>query len=137
MSEPGTLDSQHIIRVTADGMLLAYIVRATFQPAATAFVTESDLKQQVGFVVYPTGSTIPPHVHKPVERHLVGTSEVLVVRSGACEVDIYSPERRLVETYRLPGRRRGGAGGWRPWLPHAGRYGPAGDQAGAVYGPGR
>jgi len=56
---------------------------------------------QVGYVVYPAGGEIPRHAHLPVERHLVGSTEVLVIQQGRCEVDVYSEERRLVATREL------------------------------------
>ena len=37
----------------------------------------------------------------PVERHLDKTCEVLVVRSGSCEIDLYDQQRRLVTTETL------------------------------------
>jgi mannose-6-phosphate isomerase-like protein (cupin superfamily) len=90
-----------VIRVVGNGRLLAYIIRSSFQPDATSFLTEPELNQQVGFVVYPSGAEIARHVHKPIERQIVGTSEVLVLRSGRCEVDFYTDERDLVATHEL------------------------------------
>jgi len=80
---------------------LAYVIRAWMNPHETTFVTPPEFKQQVGFVVYPKGGEIPCHVHRPLERHLVGTSEVLVVKSGRCEVDIYGDDQTLVVTLEL------------------------------------
>ena len=80
---------------------LAYIIRASFLPERTTFLTPPEYKQQVGYVVYPAGGVIARHVHKPLERHLVGTSEVLIVRRGCCEVDIYNDAREVVATREL------------------------------------
>jgi len=89
---------EHIVH---EGQPLAYIIRAELHPQATTFLTESSFKQQVGFVVYPKGGEITRHVHRPLERHLTGTSEVLVVRTGRCEIDVYSDARVLVATREL------------------------------------
>ena len=80
---------------------LAYIIRASFSPDETTFVTPPEFKQQVGFVVYPQNGEIARHVHLPLERHLVGTSEVIVVRSGRCLLDVYGDDRELVATREL------------------------------------
>jgi hypothetical protein len=80
---------------------LAYIIRAQLEPDATTFLTPPEFKQQVGFVVYPAGSEIARHVHRPLERHLVGTSEVLIIRKGRCEIDVYTDDRELVATREL------------------------------------
>lgn len=73
-------------------------------PEKTTFLTPPEFNAQVGFIVYPADGEIVRHVHLPLERHIVGTSEVLVVRKGRCKVDIYNDERQLVVTREL---RRG------------------------------
>jgi quercetin dioxygenase-like cupin family protein len=80
---------------------LAYIIRSEMNPTETTFLTPPEFKQQVGYVVYPAGGKIQRHVHRSLERHLVGTSEVLIVRQGRCEIDIYNNERELVATRQL------------------------------------
>jgi hypothetical protein len=80
---------------------LAYIFKANFLPERTTFLTPPEYKQQVGYIVYPAGAEIPRHVHRALERRLVGTSEVLVVRKGCCEVDIHNDDRQLVATREL------------------------------------
>lgn len=82
--------------VTAEGVLLACIVRAAHDPARTHFVTPPELPQQLGFIVYPAGSSIPRHAHRPIRRELVGTPEVLVVRRGSCTVEVFDGRRRRV-----------------------------------------
>ncbi|MBN1890310.1 MAG: hypothetical protein JW850_20115 [Thermoflexales bacterium] len=94
-------DQELIERIYWRDQLLAYIIRADFLPAKTTFVTPPEFKQQVGFVVYPKDGEIVRHVHLPLERHLVGTSEVLVIRRGRCEIDIYNDERELVASREL------------------------------------
>ena len=83
------------------GRPLAYIIRAGLAPPGTTFFTPPEFKQQVGFVVYPEGGEIAPHVHLPLERHLVGTSEVIVVRSGRCALDVYDDDHTLIATREL------------------------------------
>ena len=92
---------EHVENIVWDGKTLAYIIRAEISPEKTTFLTPTEFKQQVGFVVYPAGGEIKRHVHRPLERHLIGTSEVLLVRRGLCEVDIYNNDRQLVVTETL------------------------------------
>jgi uncharacterized protein with PhoU and TrkA domain len=91
----------HVEQITVAGRPLAYIIRAELAPQATTFLTPSEFKQQVGFVVYPKGGEVARHTHLPLERHLVGTSEVIVMRSGRCELDIYDDDHTLVATREL------------------------------------
>ena len=80
---------------------LALVIRADHEPDATTFVSRPEFNFQLGFVVYPAGGEIARHDHKPLERHIVGTCEVLVVRRGRCEIDVYDAARRLVATREL------------------------------------
>jgi uncharacterized protein with PhoU and TrkA domain len=92
---------EHVEQIASGSKVLAYIIRSEINPDKTTFLTPSDLKQQVGFIVYPAGGVIKRHVHRPLERHLIGTSEVLIVRRGHCEIDIYDDERKLVASRQL------------------------------------
>ena len=93
--------TEQVEHITWKGKPLAYIIKAEMNPQETTFLTPPTFKQQVGFVVYPAGGEIQRHDHRPLERHLVGTSEVLVVQRGRCEIDIYNDERNLVATREL------------------------------------
>lgn len=101
-SDTGVQDSNDLVEAICWGdNCLAYIIRARFLPDKTTFLTPPEYKQQVGYIVYPAGGEIERHVHRPLERHLEGTSEVLVVRRGRCEIDVYNDERQLVATREL------------------------------------
>jgi len=84
-----------------NGQPLVYIIRAQLLPDKTTFLTPPEFKQQVGFIVYPSGGEVARHLHRQLVRHLVGTSEVLVVQKGCCLIDIYNDERDLVTTREL------------------------------------
>jgi len=92
---------EHVEHIAWNGKLLAYIIRASLDPLQTTFFTPPEFNHQLGFVVYPAGGSIAPHEHRPIERHINGTSEVLIVRKGRCEVDLYTEEHVLAETRDL------------------------------------
>ncbi len=52
-------------------------------------------------MVYQAGGVIAPHRHVPITRNIDRTCEVIVVRKGRCEVDIYNDDRELVPTRDL------------------------------------
>lgn len=81
--------------------LLAYVIPAGATSAETSFFTGDDASFQVGFVVYPSGGAVVPHVHRPIERRVIGTSELLIVRKGRCIVDIYGEDQVLVASREL------------------------------------
>ena len=91
----------HTEEITSGGTRLAYVIRADFEPEASTFVTDASEIVQAGFVVVPEGGRVARHDHLPVQRSITGTAEVLVVRAGACEMDVFDAARELVRTVDL------------------------------------
>ncbi len=87
--------------IRQDDRLLCLVVRPPPRLEATTFVTPDELSLQLGFIVTPRGGGVPRHSHRPVERRVTGTSEVVMVRSGRCSVDIYDDARNLVASRQL------------------------------------
>lgn len=73
--------------------VLGLVITSDYNPAETEFITPDSYKQQLGFIVYPKDGVIAPHIHHNVERNLHGTSEVLFVRRGRCQVDFYLDDK--------------------------------------------
>src|SRR5262245_35057317 len=95
-----TMSETVVEHIKSGETLLAMVVRANSRPGKTVFLTPDDLKQQLGFIVYPRGSQIPRHSHVPIERRIVGTTEVLLVWEGCCTAQIYDDARELVSEVR-------------------------------------
>ena len=87
--------------ITWEGCILAYVIRSVMTPEKTVFPTPPELELQVGFVVYQAGGVIPAHRHVPITRSIERTCEVIVVRKGRCEVDIYNDDRQIIATREL------------------------------------
>ena len=69
--------------------VLAGVIRANFVPKSVEFVTPNDFGLQVAVMNRPAAYEIPSHDHLPVDRALVGTQEVLLIRSGELRADLY------------------------------------------------
>ena len=95
------MQSDFVEIIDWNGLPLTYIIRAELQPDKTIFLTPHEFKQQVGFIVYPAGGEVARHVHLDIERHLVGTSEVLILRKGHCLMDVFNDDRQLIATREL------------------------------------
>ncbi len=87
--------------IEKDGRPLTYVIRTTPVPSRTTFLTPPALLQQVGFVVYPAGGEVARHIHRLIERRVVGTAEVVLVQQGRCVLDVYSDDRELVASREL------------------------------------
>ncbi len=93
--------NDHVQIIETRGRALAYIVRSNWTPGKTEFLTPDTFSLQMGMIVYGKGQSITPHLHLPVVREVHGTNEVVMVRSGSCEVDIYDDERQHLGCYNL------------------------------------
>jgi len=100
-SATGVIDAPLIEHVMDGETTLAIIIHAEMSPQRTTFITPDEYKQQVGFVVYPAGGEVARHVHRQLERQIFGTSEVLVVKQGRCEMDVYNDDRECIAIREL------------------------------------
>lgn len=94
--------AQNIIEhITWNDQHIATIIRANYLPDQTTFVTPDHYYQQTGFVVYPKDGIIKRHAHLPLQRHLVGTQEAVLVRKGKVEIDLYAADKSPLGTWTL------------------------------------
>jgi hypothetical protein len=93
--------SQRVETVSHDGVVLCILVRANPVPDKSEFYTPNDYNLQVGNIVYPAGSAIPRHSHRPVTRTVSGTSEVLIMQRGRMLIDLYDDSKNLVATREM------------------------------------
>jgi len=96
---------ENIYDVNPDGSegLLAVIARDN-GPAFKNnmdFITPQDEQLQVYEVTMDTGRVIEPHIHRLIERRSVGTPEVLIIKSGRIQLDIYTSSGRYVSSHDL------------------------------------
>ncbi|TWU41187.1 hypothetical protein Q31b_26260 [Novipirellula aureliae] len=77
---------------------IGIIIRANFHSDGIEFFTPSVFSQQLGYMNRPAGYTIEPHVHNPVERAVVWTQEVLLIKSGKVRVDFYTDGRHYLQS---------------------------------------
>lgn len=105
MSEDGEAfvapSSSLVEHITWHNQHIATIIRTKYLPDKTTFVTPDNYYQQAGFVVYPQGGAVQRHVHLPLQRHLVGTPETLLVRKGKVEADLYALDKSFLGTWVL------------------------------------
>jgi mannose-6-phosphate isomerase-like protein (cupin superfamily) len=86
-------ERQHTQEIREGEVLLALIVRSTFDRPGITFFTPGDLSQQLAIMQHPAGKLISPHVHNPVLREVSFTQEVLIIRKGRLRVDFYMPDQ--------------------------------------------
>lgn len=87
--------------ITWHDQRIATIIRKDYMPDTTTFISPDSYYQQLGFVVYPTGGEVVRHSHLPLQRHLIGTPETLLIRKGKAEVELYALDKSLLGSWTL------------------------------------
>ena len=77
---------------------IGIIIRSDYSAEDIQFFTPSTFSQQLGYMNRPAGYKIDPHVHNPVQREVVWTQEVLLVKSGRVRVDFYTDGKHYLES---------------------------------------
>ena len=77
--------------------LIALIISSRFIPQKTKFITDDKELLQAGYIVYPEGHKIDPHIHKPYSRKTSGTQEFLYIKQGKVKVNFYSETKEYIE----------------------------------------
>lgn len=80
---------------------IATIIRHDYMPTETTFISPDSYYQQLGFVVYPKDGVVARHAHLPLQRHLIGTPETLLIRKGRADVELYAMDKSLLGTWTL------------------------------------
>lgn len=66
------------------------IVRRSEAAGANKFFTADTLPLQVGVLTYPASHVIARHRHRPHQRQITGTPEVIIVQEGTLTLQFYS-----------------------------------------------
>ena len=87
-----------IERIVHEGKEIAIIIRNDFDKEGIEFVTSAEYSQQLAYMHHPKEHEIVPHFHNLVERTVLYTQEVLLIREGKLQVDFYDMKQNFVES---------------------------------------
>ena len=82
--------------IKAGEEIIAIIIPAEYTCEGTEFFTPNEFSQQLGFIQHKAGDKISDHTHKPVERIIRYTQEVLFIKSGEMKANLFDGKRNLV-----------------------------------------
>lgn len=89
--------SDELLENIVDGLEpIALIIRADFDADGLHFFTPDSFSQQVAYMRHPKDKVITPHVHNLVARQVLYTQEVLWVRKGKVEVNLYTSRKSFL-----------------------------------------
>ena len=89
---------EHIVN---NSLLLAIIIRSQYKNKGIEFFTPNEFSQQLAYMNRPKGYIIEPHVHIHLERKVLYTQEVLIIKSGIVRVDFYDEMQNYLESRLL------------------------------------
>ena len=95
-------NTKHPVETIVHGLEpLALIIKAEFNEPGVHFFTPDSFSQQVAFMKHPAGYKIAPHVHNMVNRQVLYTQEVLLIRRGRLRVNLYSSSKEFITSRDL------------------------------------
>jgi hypothetical protein len=78
-----------IENVSIEGTHCALIIRADYHASGIEFFTDDSDSLQIGYMNRAKGYQIRPHIHRPIERTVEYTHEVLLIKTGCVKVNFY------------------------------------------------
>ena len=85
------------VETIVDGLEpVALLIRADYDAEGLHFFTPGSFSQQVAYMRHPKDKLIEPHVHNLVARQVLYTQEVLLVRRGKVEVNLFNSGREFL-----------------------------------------
>jgi hypothetical protein len=91
-----TLPNEHLEYIVAGLEPIALIVKARYDQPGIRFFTPPSFSQQIAFMKHPRGKRIEAHVHNLVNRQVLHTQEVLLIRNGRVKFDLFDSNRQYV-----------------------------------------
>lgn len=85
-------------RILYENNLVALVVKNNYSNDGIKFFTDDSSSFQMGYMSHSADTVIKAHVHNIVERKVVGTPEVLIIKKGKLRLDLYTQEKEYIES---------------------------------------
>jgi mannose-6-phosphate isomerase-like protein (cupin superfamily) len=92
---------KHISIIKDENEILAVIIRNEFSTEGIKFFTPDDFSQQLAYMYHKKGKKIKPHSHRSIKREIHFTQEVLFIKSGRLQVNLYKNNQAFHSTHIL------------------------------------
>lgn len=79
----------------------AIVIRVNSAVQGIQFFSPSSYSQQIGLMTRPAGYRVPAHRHNLVERTIHATQEVLLLRDGVCNVNLFDDDNKILHSIKL------------------------------------
>lgn len=85
-----------VTHIKHNDQVLAIVISNRFDRDGIHFFTPNEFSQQLAYMKHPAGKKIEPHYHNPVNRNVVQTQEVLVLKKGKLKVNFYDDKQEFI-----------------------------------------
>lgn len=85
-----------IKEIKSKKILIAIVVYKEFKKKGIHFFTPNHFPQQLGYMNRPKNYVIKPHKHRKVVRQIDKVQEVLFIKKGRLQVDLYNPSGKFI-----------------------------------------
>jgi hypothetical protein len=79
----------------------AIVIRQKAKIEGIEFFSPESYSQQIGLMTRPKDYRVLPHIHNQVTRRIEQTQEVLVLRSGVCQINLYGANGAISDEIKL------------------------------------
>ena len=77
---------------------LAMVIKHNYSKEGIEFLTGDESSLQMGYMTHKKEAVVEAHVHNEIKRTITGTPEVLIIKKGKMRLDLYTDERKYVES---------------------------------------
>ena len=91
-----TMQNEHLEYIVAGLEPIALVIKARYDQPGIRFFTPPNFSQQIAFMKHPRGKRIDAHEHNLVNRQVLHTQEVLLIRNGRVKFDLFDSNRQYV-----------------------------------------
>ncbi|MCW1300564.1 MAG: hypothetical protein QXZ25_04505 [Candidatus Bathyarchaeia archaeon] len=90
------MENSRIEYITCGLEPIALVIRADYEETGIHFFTPDSFSQQVAYMRHPKGHKIGAHVHNMIQRQVIYTQEVLIIRKGKVRVKLYNSKKEFI-----------------------------------------
>lgn len=77
---------------------IALIIKNNYSNNGLNFLTQENSIQQVAYISQKKNTVINAHIHSQIQRTIVGTPEVLFIKEGKIRLDLYTQDKKYIES---------------------------------------
>ena len=79
--------------------LIAFVIKRDYTKEGITFFTDDEFPEQIAYMSHKKDTVVMAHVHNKIERKILVTQEVLILKKGKIRLDLYNENKEYIESY--------------------------------------